>query len=407
MITPSLVHRRLLAMLAFTAVVVATPIAVAALTPAEAQVAARVQSALEPYGHWVRHARWGEVWVPAHRPRGWRPYSAGRWVYTEEWGWYWVADPDEQDWGWLTFHYGRWVFDRRLGWFWVPGDEWAPAWVGWRRGRDIVGWAPLPPQALIGAYDNTAAYWMFVSPRDLLAQGLFRRLLSPTRARFVFRETMVVNRTMRVPHGRIAVNPGVSPALIAAVRRSAIPTFRVSPHVLVGTYGVAGAVTVRPRDLSQARRQRALAPMIERSGSAIEPAKRASKPRPLGRNEPGRLGPLPPRAAAGAAVVPRAAPAAPPPQPKTPPRPRYVAPLPPSSEHNQRAPVTRQGEPPPQAKPTQPMGPLPPVHVQQYPPPQAIRPAPPPRPLPPAMVRPAPPKKQAGKKNGRKDDKKH
>ena len=100
---------------------VATPIATAALTPAQAQISAEFQAALEPYGHWVRHARWGEVWVPDDIPPGWRPYSYGHWVYTEEWGWYWVSDQDEEDWGWVVYHYGRWVHDRRLGWFWIPG----------------------------------------------------------------------------------------------------------------------------------------------------------------------------------------------------------------------------------------------------------------------------------------------
>jgi len=36
---------------------------------------------------------------------------------------------------------------RSVGWVWVPGDEWAPAWVSWRKGNDFVGWAPLPPDA--------------------------------------------------------------------------------------------------------------------------------------------------------------------------------------------------------------------------------------------------------------------
>ena len=78
----------------------------------------------------------------------------GRWVYTEEWGWYWVSDEEEADWGWVAFHYGRWAHDRRLGWFWVPGDEWAPAWVDWRRGDDYVGWAPLPPDEVMNKMLN-------------------------------------------------------------------------------------------------------------------------------------------------------------------------------------------------------------------------------------------------------------
>src|SRR5205814_112978 len=41
----------------------------------------------------------------------------------------------------------RWTRLRNIGWVWVPGDEWAPAWVSWRKSNDYVGWAPLPPEA--------------------------------------------------------------------------------------------------------------------------------------------------------------------------------------------------------------------------------------------------------------------
>ena len=83
--------------------------------------------------------------MPSYRDRNWQPYQEGRWVYTEQWGWYWVSNAEESDWGWVAYHYGRWIKDRDLGWAWVPGDEWAPAWVKWRRGPLYVGWAPLAP----------------------------------------------------------------------------------------------------------------------------------------------------------------------------------------------------------------------------------------------------------------------
>ena len=76
--------------------------------------------ALDAFGRWIPHQRWGEVWIPARRTANWEPYRTGRWVYTEEWGWYWVAADDEADWGWVTYHYGRWAFDRELGWVWIP-----------------------------------------------------------------------------------------------------------------------------------------------------------------------------------------------------------------------------------------------------------------------------------------------
>jgi Family of unknown function (DUF6600) len=100
---------------------------------------------LEPYGAWRETSDYGYVWQPreAEESRNWRPYTDGRWVYTDA-GWTWVS---EEPFGWATYHYGRWVRLRRVGWVWVPGEEWAPAWVSWRTSKDYVGWAPLPPEA--------------------------------------------------------------------------------------------------------------------------------------------------------------------------------------------------------------------------------------------------------------------
>ena len=95
-------------------------------------------------GDWRETSDYGFVWQPREaEDRNWRPYTDGRWVYTDA-GWTWVS---EEPFGWATYHYGRWVRLRRVGWVWVPGDEWAPAWVSWRTSKDYVGWAPLPPEA--------------------------------------------------------------------------------------------------------------------------------------------------------------------------------------------------------------------------------------------------------------------
>src|SRR5499433_2663909 len=83
--------------------VLCAPVVFGALSPAAAQIA------LEQYGSWRPHPRFGEVWVPIGVPSDWRPYEYGHWVYTDEWGWYWVSDDVEADWGWVVFHYGRWV----------------------------------------------------------------------------------------------------------------------------------------------------------------------------------------------------------------------------------------------------------------------------------------------------------
>ena len=100
---------------------------------------------LDPYGDWMETGDYGYVFQPrqAAQSRDWRPYTNGHWVYTDA-GWTWISD---EQFGWATYHYGRWVRLKSTGWVWVPGEEWAPAWVSWRKGNDYVGWAPLPPEA--------------------------------------------------------------------------------------------------------------------------------------------------------------------------------------------------------------------------------------------------------------------
>lgn len=99
---------------------------------------------LEQYGDWIETDDYGYVYRPREATSGqWRPYTNGHWIYTDA-GWTWIS---EEPFGWATYHYGRWTRLRGVGWVWVPGDEWAPAWVSWRKGGDYVGWAPLPPEA--------------------------------------------------------------------------------------------------------------------------------------------------------------------------------------------------------------------------------------------------------------------
>jgi hypothetical protein len=192
MLGKSLFRRLLLGLstgLALAVIGISLPVVGGALTPAYAQVADEFVAALEPYGHWIRQAPYGEVWVPDGLPPDWRPYEYGYWVYTDEWGWYWVSDDTEEDWGWVTYHYGRWAFDPGIGWFWIPGDEWAPAWVDWRYGDDYVGWAPLPPDDLIEAYSEQPDYWVFVPLRYIGESRLRIHYLPPARRVFLLRHS--------------------------------------------------------------------------------------------------------------------------------------------------------------------------------------------------------------------------
>src|ERR1700722_3539574 len=126
--------------------------------------------ALSPYGQWINNPDYGYVWMPSVAP-DFTPYgSNGHWVYTDE-GWTWDSD---YPWGWAAFHYGRWFFEDGYGWMWIPGNEWAPAWVSWRRSPDYYGWAPLGPQVSIsasygGSYNPPPHYWHFV-PQQYVAR---------------------------------------------------------------------------------------------------------------------------------------------------------------------------------------------------------------------------------------------
>ena len=156
---------RAIAWLAASLFVASIPILAAAVTPAQAQIAVKAEfrTALEPHGTWRNSSRWGEVWVPSNRPRDWQPYTVGHWVFTDDWGWYWIEEQSEAVWGVVTYHYGRWVLEDEV-WVWVPGEEWGPGWVSWRgsnrsaasgRSRSrtaaasYVGWSAMPPDEVV------------------------------------------------------------------------------------------------------------------------------------------------------------------------------------------------------------------------------------------------------------------
>ena len=170
---------------------------------------------LEPYGEWV----WLQgqyVWVPVNADRQWRPYTDGRWVYTDRNGWMWVSN---EPFGWATYHYGRWGFSNRVGWVWVPGSRWGPAWVSWRSSDEYLAWAPLPPTYDEGvsiniAIDTVPDYYWQVVPTDRFLSADLRRDLIRDESRFepILRETrplgnvsitnnnVVVNNVVNVTH---------------------------------------------------------------------------------------------------------------------------------------------------------------------------------------------------------------
>ena len=234
------------------------------------------------------------MWIPANRPRDWRPYTDGHWGYTEEWGWYWISADDEQDWGWVAFHYGRWVFDPQLGWIWIPRTEWSPGWVDWRRGArggvHHVGWAPLPPDDIVVEVERTPAVWVFVRDRDFIAPRIRDVVIEQREYDVLFRETVVVNRTIIVDERQhIAVNPGIEPTFIAAAVGRPLHPIEVRPAVLAGTVRLSNAIEVRANERRNVRET-----VVERREAAIEPAPNIPPPTPLRPGEKGRLGDHPP-----------------------------------------------------------------------------------------------------------------
>jgi len=146
-------------------------------------------AALEPLGDWYLHAKWGRAWKPRNVPADWRPYQKGRWAHTEL-GWYWVSD---EPWAWATYHFGRWFVDALAGWTWVPGRQWAPAWVVWREGQGLVGWAPLGPDGKV-----LAMSFLFLS-RDKLGQPVESAQLPAHRSGAALTATRVLERAPRAP----------------------------------------------------------------------------------------------------------------------------------------------------------------------------------------------------------------
>jgi hypothetical protein len=135
---------------------------------------------LDEYGQWAWHPRFGYVWLPTTVSPYWRPYTVGRWIYSD-YGWYWDS---REPFAWAVYHYGRWGYDPDYGWFWVPGDVWAPAWVQWRYSDNYVGWAPIGPGRQGYAYGAPVSYepsiaeaWVFVQPRYMTSRAIYHYAL--------------------------------------------------------------------------------------------------------------------------------------------------------------------------------------------------------------------------------------
>lgn len=201
--------------------------------PAAAVDVAFFYDSLDPYGDWLWIEPHGWVWAPNAVDPFWRPYSVGRWMWTD-WGWTWVS---AERWGWATYHYGRWARVNRHGWVWVPGDVWGPAWVAWRHGGGVVGWAPLPPEVRFhvgvgldwGGVDIDVAIrldnWCFMDDVRFVEPDVHRHAYPVGRNATVIRKTRDSTR-VRVVDRRI-INDGVDRDEMERTTKRPIPGHRI------------------------------------------------------------------------------------------------------------------------------------------------------------------------------------
>jgi hypothetical protein len=217
--------------------------------------------ALSPYGEWINNPEYGYVWMPNVGP-DFRPYATnGNWVYTDE-GWTWASN---YSWGWAPFHYGRWFYEDGYGWMWMPGNEWAPAWVSWRRSPDYYGWAPLGPNisvtvAVGGGYNPPPHYWCFVPQQYVTSPHVTNYYVSEQQNvtiinnTTVIRNTTVVNNTYNnttLVNNRVTVNNyagGPDPGEVSRVTGTPLRPVAVRESNTPGGNGSgAGFAVYRPK----------------------------------------------------------------------------------------------------------------------------------------------------------------
>lgn len=192
--------------------------------------------ALAEYGTWSLDEDHGWVWEPADA--AFVPYTRGSWVETEV-GPTWLGD---EPYGWAVDHYGRWEWVGTSGqgrWRWIPMTGWGPAWVEWRTGEGVVGWAPLgPDEGARGVGAAPAEAWQFVANSDLFAHDVGTRVYGQAYAGYF----LIRSR----PHVRWAERHA-TPALEARAARAArFPTGPVP--AMRGTFGARTRLSGLPAE---------------------------------------------------------------------------------------------------------------------------------------------------------------
>ena len=237
---------------------------------------------LSSYGTWVQVADYGWAWCPLDTPVGWRPFTVGYWLWSDD-GWLWMS---EDPWGATPYHYGRWAYDREYGWVWVPGDVWAPAWVAWRYGDGYVGWAALPPNVgwRAGVGLDYSDYeldqrinrhrWCFTSADDF-GETRMRVNVEPS-SKNVTLLPRTKNVTKYVP-GPTPVERGLPPEMISEQRGRTFVQF----HVEDSPTAIAGGGNVNPQTgVVQIYRPKGSVTAVVRERVRNVPAKQRPMPSP-------------------------------------------------------------------------------------------------------------------------------
>jgi hypothetical protein len=254
---------------------------------------------LDAYGAWTVLPEYGNAWAPYSVPAGWSPYSAGDWLWLEQYGWTWV---DAEPWGFAPFHYGRWAFVGDA-WYWVPGPLaprpiFAPALVSFIGGNNWgvsfgfgggIGWFPLGPGEIYRpVYFVSERYIRGLNPATGLNVRVVNRFVNrevPGAVTVVTREVFTRGRVDAV--SQVRIEPRV---LAGAPLLGASPPVAPAPESLL-VRGGHGGVVARPPDFVRERIVRTkLAPApnaipFEARRSALT----ANPGRPLDALTPGRI----------------------------------------------------------------------------------------------------------------------
>jgi len=181
---------------------------------------------LSPYGNWVSVPKYGNVWYPTAVGPHWRPYTDGRWVWSD-YGWTWAS---YEPWGWAPYHYGRWVFLDYYGWVWIPGTVWAPSWVTWYSSPGYIGWAPLAPDYNfffeIGIGFNNYNYYVppshcvFVPSHGFLHHNVNSVVIPQSHNVKIFQEATHINN-VRIVNNKV-INHGPDVGFVERVARTKV-----------------------------------------------------------------------------------------------------------------------------------------------------------------------------------------